>query len=173
MLYNVSNAFRDCKSEPAQPFSIYLYIYKTQTRSLIFALLKQRQIYLLFCYRSFTKARLCLGLLSYEIKKAFYGNFHQRPPEFQGCHKVLKKYLETQETWFITCGNYGGHIRQGVWKTIEKINGVLQKNKNVSLQKDASPLKWTQTYFGGKKKKPSQYDGMLCFSTNTCYFSLC
>lgn len=46
------------------------------------------------------------------IKKVFYGNFHQRPSEFRRCHKVLKKYLEVYETWFVTCGNYGGHIRQ-------------------------------------------------------------
>lgn len=44
--YNVSNVFRDYKSEPAQPSSIYLYIYdhyKTKTQS-DFAFLKQWQI---------------------------------------------------------------------------------------------------------------------------------
>jgi len=36
--YNISNVFRDYKSDPVQHYSIYLYIYdyyKTQTHSLI------------------------------------------------------------------------------------------------------------------------------------------
>lgn len=85
----------------------------------------------------------------------------------QGTKKI---FGSIRDMWFVTCGNYGGQIRQNAWKKTWKNKWSEFFRKIGMFRYERMLLVWSEhkLSFGlKKKKKPNQYNGMRCFSINT------
>lgn len=114
-----------------------------------------------------------MRLLRYEINKSSIKRFHQRPSEFQRCHEVLKKYLDTCKTCGLYRGNYRGLITQRLEKHLKNKWNFPEKSKCLIMRGCFFFEVNTNPALKKINKVLNQYDSSLFFLLTVLLFFHC